>query len=351
MHLARVRERVPSFGLPTPSAAERLLAERLLGESAPMRALRASILAVARRDLPVLVHGPTGSGKELVAEALHRFSGRTGAFVPFNVCAVPESMFEDALFGHVRGAFTGACGTTRGYLAEADGGTAFFDEIGGLAPAMQAKLLRVLQTRRFSPVGTASERQSDFRIVAATNEDIDELVEAGRFRADLAYRLQVIVLDVPALRERPEDIPLLARHFAGDADLGDGALARLRAHPWPGNVRELQNVIARATVFCGGRVLRASDIEDALRRAPGRPPAALAPAACGAPDDFERRRLTEVLARHGWDTAAVAAELGVTRKTVYRRIHRLGLAIPDKYHRRRTARERLSDSPDSPGLS
>src|SRR5678816_48003 len=171
----------------------------LIGDSFPMQRLRALIARVAPTNVPVLIEGATGTGKELVAAMLHRLSGRGGAFVPFNVCALPDSMFEDALFGHVKGAYTGAAGDTLGYLREANGGTAFFDEISGLALGLQPKLLRAIETRTIRAVGSSRDVTSDFRVVAATNECLDELVDAGRFRADLNHRLSGLVLTVPTL--------------------------------------------------------------------------------------------------------------------------------------------------------
>src|SRR6185436_15443756 len=185
----------------------------LLGESPVMCRVRALIAMVAPTRLPVLVHGATGTGKEIVAAAIHAESGRRGAFVAFNVCAIGDSMFEDALFGHVRGAYTGAVQDAQGFLREANSGTAFFDEISGLALPLQAKLLRAIELGVFRPIGARHDATSDFRVVAATNEHIHDLVANGRFRADLAHRLGGVVIDLPPLAERVEDIGLLARHF------------------------------------------------------------------------------------------------------------------------------------------
>lgn len=328
------------------------MAESLIGETPVMREMRAFIAKVALSSLPVLIQGPTGSGKELVAGALHQQSGRRGSFIAFNVCALGESMFEDALFGHVRGAFTGAIGDSAGYLAEADKGTVFFDEIGGLSPSAQAKLLRVLETKQYRPVGGRHDRQSDFRLVAATNEDVDASVAAGHFRADLAFRLRGCVIHVPALDARRADIPLLARALleraapGGGLELSNCAVDRLLAYPWPGNVRELGHVIGRATVLSETRMLRAQAIDDALGGAWG------AVAARGRADAPERASFLAVLERHGWDTTCAAAELGVTRKTIYARIQRLGLRIPKRHARRdraMTGRLMVAECPhDSP---
>lgn len=304
------------------------LANTMIGESAPVRELRALIMRVAPLNLPVLIQGPTGSGKELVAQALHAASGRPGRCVACNICAVAESMFEDTLFGHVRGAFTGATRDARGYLTEADRGTIFFDEIGGLALARQTKLLRVIETHEFRPVGAHTDRRSDFRVLAATNEPLDGLVADGRFRSDLAHRLSGIVIDVPPLSERVEDIPLLARHFAaalsghkGRIELTRGAVRMLQTQQWTGHVRELRHVLERAAALSGRAVLGRDQVAVALgRKERG--------ARVAGPGEFARRRLLEVLERCAWDTARAAAELGVHRATVYRRMRRRGIFVP-----------------------
>lgn len=193
------------------------LSELLIGESLPMRRLRAHIASVARTDLPVLIHGETGTGKELVAQALHLASSRTGAFVAFNVCAIPEALFESALFGHVRGAFTGATGDSVGYLAEAHHGTVFLDEIGSLSLSLQAKLLRAIETRSFRPVGARQDRSSSFRVAAATNVSVEALVGGDSFRSDLVHRLCGDLIAVPPLREHADDIPCLVEHFVTQA--------------------------------------------------------------------------------------------------------------------------------------
>lgn len=293
----------------------------LVGDSAPMRELRALVARVAPTRLSVLIEGPTGSGKELVAAELHRASGRTGAMVAFNVCAIGESMFEDALFGHVRGAYTGAIGEAMGFLREANGGTAFFDEISGLPLPLQAKLLRAIETGVFRPIGASRDARSDFRPVAATNDDLSALVRDGRFRADLWHRLSGVVLRVPPLVERIDDVPLLARHFlAGSRAIGDDALASLMSRPWPGNVRELRQVLDAACVFAD-HVVDAAAIDAALaHRGDGAisPPRSLA----------ERSELVAVLQGAAWDTTRAASELGIHRATMYRRMKRHGIEIP-----------------------
>ena len=296
----------------------------IVGESALMRELRALIARVAPTRLPVLIEGPTGSGKELVAAQLHRASGRTGSLVAFNVCAIGETMFEDALFGHARGAYTGAIGESMGFLREANGGTAFFDEISGLPLPLQAKLLRAIETGVFRPIGAARDARSDFRPIAATNDDLAELVCDGRFRADLWHRLSGVVLRVPALVDRVDDIPLLARHFLGAAGrVTDEAMASLMSRAWPGNVRELRQVLEAARVFANGAIDAAAiDAAVANRSAgsskPNSPARSLA----------ERSELVAVLESAAWDTGRAASELGIHRATMYRRMKRHGIEIP-----------------------
>ena len=231
------------------------------------------------------------------------------------------------MFGHARGGFTGAVADTPGYLVEADGGTVFFDEIGGLPLALQPKLLRAIETRRFRPVGARSDRCADFRVVAATNEDFDRMAVQGQFRADLLYRLRGVVVHVPALVEHPEDIPQLVDHFmrelapyAESLELTDEALALLCAYDWPGNVRQLRQVIGCAAA---SGPLRISREEVVAALADQRPSGAKS-----GPVDLGRHRLKLVLDEVGWDTGAAARVLGVHRATVYRRMQRLGLVPP-----------------------
>jgi len=306
----------------------------LIGSSPPMRELRALIARVAPLRMPVLIEGATGTGKELAAAQLHRESGRTGTLVAFNVCALGDSMFEDALFGHVKGAFTGAVGESLGFLREANGGTAFFDEISGLPIPLQAKLLRAIETGVFRPIGAARDATSDFRTVAATNEHLRELVEAGRFREDLMHRLSGITVRMPTLAERVDDIPELARNFvsrAGGRDLpiADDAIALLQDTPWPGNVRELRQVIEASVAFAHHEIDTRSVYAALAHRSSvtARPRAVVELA--------ERRELVTVLERASGDTERAAALLGVHRATIYRRMKRHGIHIPSDARLRR----------------
>jgi DNA-binding NtrC family response regulator len=243
--------------------------------------------------------------------------------VAVNVCAIPDSMFEATLFGHVRGAFTGAVRDADGYLAEADRGTLFLDEIGALSPAAQGKLLRAVETHDFRPVGARRDRGSDFRVVAATNEPLHALVAGGRFRADLAHRLNAVEVAVPALVERMDDLPALAAHFAALASPGAAipipleALAQLREHDWPGNVRELRHVVERAVAFAAGGAVDAFELE-------------LGASSTADERITERDELLALLAACGWDTEAAARRLGVHRATIYRRMERLEIVRPPR---------------------
>ncbi|MCE6961900.1 sigma 54-interacting transcriptional regulator [Cereibacter sphaeroides] len=257
--------------LPPPAG----LIDRVIpGESLPIRRVKALIAAVAVSDAPVLVHGSTGTGKELAAEALHRASGRQGPLVAVNCAAIPAELLESELFGHEKGAFTGADRQRIGRIEMASGGTLFLDEIGDMPLALQAKLLRVLESRRISRVGGSAEIEVDFRLVTATHRDLARQVAAGGFRTDLFYRINVFPLTLPDLRERTSDIPLIlarmiddhqARNPAADVPHFDaGALRALSAHDWPGNVRELRNVLARAFVLFPGRMVAARHVRENL---------------------------------------------------------------------------------------
>ena len=253
----------------------------LVGDSEPMRRVLELVRKVAATDATVLVLGESGTGKELVARALHAGSPRAaGPFVTISCAAIPEALLESELFGHERGAFTGAVRRKLGRFELADGGTLFLDEVGELPPAMQVKLLRVLQERRFERVGGEETVVADVRLVSATNRDLGAMVKAGAFREDLYYRLAVVPLTLPPLRDRPGDVRALCDHFlvklaprAGRRvlTLSPGALALLERHRWPGNVRELENALAQALVFADGEVIQPEDLPAGLARA-GEPP-------------------------------------------------------------------------------
>lgn len=286
----------------------------MIGEHPMMKEVYRLVRRVAPTELPILIVGETGTGKELVARAIHELSGRPGRFVAVSVCAVADTMFEDAFFGHVKGAFTGAAADSPGYLLEADRGTVFLDEIGGLALPQQGKLLRAIETREFRPVGGRSDRRSDFRAVAATNVDPFELVRQGRLRRDLFERLHGVIVAIPRLRDRPSDVPMLATHFL--AQLGHGALRftadslqALAAHHWPGNVRELRQLVARLAATADGAVIQAEAV----------------PRGHGDGDNNLRAAVSAALLEANWSVQQAASALGVSRATLYRRIRDLGL--------------------------
>lgn len=304
---------------------EQKLNDFIIGNSAVMRRLRERIARVGPSRLPVLILGQTGAGKELVARGLHLASGRTGGFVTCNVCALNPSLFESAVFGHVRGAFTGADRDLRGHLADANGGTMFFDEIGGLAPESQPKLLRALDGHAFRPVGGAHDRQSDFRLVTATNDDLSTMVRTGRFRADLWYRLTGVTIEVPPLSARLDDLPvlvehLLARHTAHGTHqrASAAAISVLRMHRWTGNVRELSLTIERAVLFADGAIIDASHVEAVIECA------SVSARSHGLQKTTHDQLVAALDATRG-DVQRAAQLLGVSRPTIYRQLQSLGL--------------------------
>lgn len=308
----------------------------LLGESPVMVRLRRDIARLAPTAIPVLIEGETGTGKELVANALQTLSGRRGAFVPVNVSTIPDGLFESQVFGHRRGAFSGAVVDQRGYFEEADGGTLFLDEVASAPLHWQPKLLRVLETKRFRSLGARNEGAADVRVVAAANVSLSAQVKARRFREDLYYRLCGDRLVVPALRERLEDIECLLEHYvrlasetlAASVRIAPQVAEALRTYSWPGNVRQLRTVVERAVIGVEGDTLTADDVRHVMARI-----APIWSESVARPG--EARELFAILERLRWDTGQVAQDLGVSRKTIYARIQRLGLAIPGKFHRRR----------------
>lgn len=298
----------------------------IVGESAPVVALRHRIVQCAALRLSVLIEGPSGSGKELVARALHDLSGRRGSFVATNVCALGETLFENELFGHRRGAFSGARSYHRGLCAEADGGTLFLDEIGGLQRPLQAKLLRVIETGTYRPLGGGRDERSDFRVVCATNEGLAMLAATDRFRPDLMHRLAAIVLRTPALDARRSDIPLLVvahtRALGASTDrFTEAALDELTGMTWPGNVRQLHHFTELLLSFHAGTVTRA-DVRELARAQPIQ--GVVRPAS--RPD---AGALLSLMEAHDWKARAVASTLGVHVATVYRRLQRLQLSPRD----------------------
>ncbi len=332
--------------------------ERLVGKSPVLLEIFKTIGKVARSDVPVLITGESGTGKELVARALHSASGRAeGPFVALNAAAIPRELLESELFGHERGAFTGAVEARAGRFREADRGTFFLDEIGDMPIELQAKLLRVLQSGEVMPVGGRRSERVDVRILAATHRNLDAEVRSGRFREDLLYRLRVVPIALPPLRERPEDIPILAEHFVaryaeeldtGPRWLADETLRHLSGYAWPGNVRELENAVKRALVLATSDVLSPDDFS--FLAAPPPEPGATASleglvadeveAGLAAPEPtdlyqrvlekVERPLLEAVLDHTAGNQIRAAAILGINRNTLRKKIVELGLRLPGR---------------------
>ncbi|MAQ15764.1 MAG: hypothetical protein CMN30_13340 [Sandaracinus sp.] len=304
----------------------------MIGRDASMRALFREIERVAATDVTVLIHGESGTGKELVARALHDEGARSGGpFIALNCAAIPEALQESELFGHERGAFTGATDRRKGRFEQADGGTLFLDEIAELALPAQAKLLRVLQQRSFHRVGGERELRSDFRLVAASHHNLMECVAQGSFREDLFFRVAVFELDVPPLRSRGDDALLLASFFLRDTclELSEAARGLVRTHDWPGNVRELENALQRARVVARNGRIEVGDFPRRIRASTSASPVAATPppaASDGATmEDLERAALRDALRRHDGNVAEVVRELGIGRTTVYRKLKKFGL--------------------------
>jgi two-component system response regulator HydG len=307
--------------------------EGFLGASPAMQQVYSLIERVAANSVDVLITGETGTGKELVARALHQRSRRAAApFVPVDCGAIPDTLMEAELFGHERGAFTGADARRMGLIEFADGGTLFLDEIGELPPALQAKLLRVLQERRVRRVGARQETAVDVRVIAATSRNLDEMVERGEFRRDLFYRVNVVRIELPPLRARGDDVGLLAEFFANRAaqemgkpvsGLSMDAYQVLRGYHWPGNVRELQNAVRRAVAMTRSATAGVEDLPDDIVAAAGRAAGDAAETGFFAQRAthmarFERQFLTDLLARHQGDVTAAAREAKLPRGTLYR---------------------------------
>jgi DNA-binding NtrC family response regulator len=309
----------------------------IIGRSPAMLAVYKQIARAADSAVPVLITGESGTGKELVARALHRNSQRAARpFVAINCGAIPDTLLESELFGHTRGAFTGAVADTKGIFEQAQGGTVFLDEIGETSAALQVKLLRVLEDGEVRPVGSARPVKVDNRIVAATNRDLEKAATEERFRADLYYRLSVIVIQLPPLRARPDDIPLLVSAFLKAAckrasrqiELSSEALDELLAYDWPGNVRQLENTIERIVLFSRGTVVSRDDLPNVLHSERRDTPAGLFEALPSL-EEVERRYLEHVLNAVGRNRTRAADVLGIDRRTLYRMADRYGIKLSD----------------------
>lgn len=307
--------------------------EGLLGTGPRMQTVFTAVRKVATSEAPVLVLGESGTGKEVTARAIHRLSGRRdGPFVPINCSAIPETLIEGELFGHEKGSFTGAHMQRKGRIEHSAGGTLFLDEIGEIPLPIQVKLLRFLQEQCIERIGGRQEIAVDTRVIAATNADLKKGIAEGTFREDLYYRLAVVQITLPPLRERDEDVVLLAKAFLQQFARENGksgltfapdALRAIRLHGWPGNVRELQNRVRRGVIMCEGKRLFASDLELAdVRSGEG-------PTLREARERVEREMVTQALHHNGGKISGAAAELGISRPTLYELIEKLGLQKPE----------------------
>jgi Nif-specific regulatory protein len=320
--------------------------DRMVGDSAAMHAVLQQLQQAARSRSTVLLRGESGTGKELGARALHKLGDRREqAFVKLNCAALPETLLESELFGHERGAFTGAVRMRRGRFEVADKGTLFLDEIGDISPAMQVKLLRVLQERTFERVGGSRPIEVDVRIIAATNVDLEEAVRQGRFREDLYYRLHVVPIVLPSLRERREDIPLLVGYFlrrfneenGKDLKISSAAMDLVVGYDWPGNVRELENCVERMVVMARREIIAPEDVPlpvnltrpyampSVMPRAPMPAPMPAAASLPGAVADIERQRVVEALQRCGGVQTRAASILGITPRQLGYRLKKYGI--------------------------
>jgi len=340
------RRRLVAEQKTVPAEGKAMRLQDIVGKSPVMLDVYKLVARVAGSTATVLVEGESGTGKELVARSIHTHSPRAGApFVPVNCTALTESLLESELFGHARGAFTGAVGAKRGLFETASGGTLFLDEIGDMGPKMQAQLLRTLQDGEVRPVGGSESIRVDVRLVCATNKDLEDEVKAGRFREDLYFRINVVTVHLPPLRDRREDIPSLVGHFLNKtarrerreaAAMSQEALRLLSAYPWPGNVRELENAIERAVAVAKGNVVLPSDL----------PPEVGGSAALGVPGgvsvtdggiiadrptlgELERRYIQLVLGECAGNKKKAAEKLGIDRRTLYRALERSGDVTPD----------------------
>ena len=308
---------------------------QLIGVSPAVQRLRELVRKLARSQAPVYISGESGTGKELVARLIHEQGPRAAhPFVPVNCGALPPELIESELFGHRKGSFTGAIADKPGLFQAAEGGTLFLDEVGDLPLAVQVKLLRAVQERRVRPVGSPTEEPVDCRILSATHQPLQALVAAGKFRQDLYYRINVIEVHVPALRERQEDLEPLVRHILERASassppsLSDGAWQALTAYEFPGNVRELENILERALALAEGDILEVGDLHLQTSELPG-----LSPTAQDPPDaafiredsDAERSRLLDALTRTRWNRTRAAAQLGISLRALRYRLQKLGL--------------------------
>lgn len=309
--------------------------ENIIGNSTPMQEVLETVKQVAPTKTTVLLTGDSGTGKELIAQAVHQQSGRSGPFVAVHCAALPSTLLESELFGHEKGSFTGASERKMGRFEIADGGTLFLDEIGEIDQSIQVKLLRVLETRTFERVGGTEQISTSARIVAATNRDLRKMVEEGTFREDLFYRLFVVAIRLPSLKERPEDIPLMVQHFikefAADAgknvtSISDDALNILYSYDWPGNVRELRNCIERMVVLSREEVIQSNSVPLHIREAaePGISKRIFSPTTLNLAEN-EKLLIIKALDECNGNKSKAAEAMGISRRTMHRKLHEYGL--------------------------
>jgi two-component system response regulator HydG len=360
--LARQRAEAEVDALRADAAAPYAFAD-MVGHAAQMRTVFQTIEKVAPADISVHIHGESGTGKELVARAIHARSRRAdGPFVKVNCGALTETLLESELFGHEKGAFTGAIKRKLGRIELADKGTLFLDEVGDMTPGLQLKLLRVLQEKEFERVGGEETIRVDVRVLSATHRDLKKEVEAGRFREDLFYRLHVVPCYVPALRERKDDIPLLVAHFieklgprtnAAVKGIDEAALARLSAHTWPGNVRELENAIEQALVFASGDKIDVGALPSFLREGASESTLAVPAGEMTLPEileDLERQLIQRAYDKSGGVKTETARLLGIKTSALYYKLEKYGIGVIAGRASGATAEEPLGDDdPTSPG--
>jgi two-component system response regulator HydG len=311
----------------------------IVGRSEAMKEVVSILERIAPSDVPILIEGESGTGKDLLARAAHALSRRAaGPYVALNMSAIPENLAEAELFGHEKGAFTGAEQARAGFFAEAEGGTLFLDEVGLLPPALQPKLLRVLQDGEYIPVGSRKPRHANVRVVAATNEDLARSVKAGKFREDLWFRLRVVPVRLPPLRERREDVPLLVEHFVKKHALrlsrppllpDAEAMRALLDHPWPGNIRELEHALERGLLLARGDAITLADLPPEIGQPQDRGSSAEGRYR-KARDAWERKFFEDVLREAGGSAARAAELAGIHRSTLYEKLTRYGLAARDE---------------------
>ncbi|MGM9844090.1 MAG: sigma-54-dependent transcriptional regulator [Muribaculaceae bacterium] len=291
----------------------------IIGKNSQLENIISTLKKIAPTDAPVLITGENGTGKEMIARAIHENSRRRSKpFVKVNLGGISRNLFESEMFGHKKGSFTGAVADRTGRFEMADGGTIFLDEIGELDVESQVKMLRVLQEKTFEPLGDSRSRKVDVRIICATNAPLEDMIKAGTFREDLYYRINLITIHLPALRERIDDIPILIRHFAetaghGDVKFSQSAIDRLSNYPFPGNIRQLKNIVERTLLMCDGNIVTDSDI--ALPETEH----------TATLDEAEKFRIEEIIKSTGGNVSRAAAILGLTRQALYRRMEKYGI--------------------------